>query len=68
MQNIFFNSYDKSPLDQFEIRDLVSIDAQILNYTHLSITNIGLYLIISVFIILALNIFTKNENLIIPNA
>lgn len=74
MQELFFklntdlSTYDKSPLDQFEIRDLISIDAQILNNIHISLTNIGMYLIIGAFIIILLNIFTKNENLMIPNA
>ncbi|KAH9806714.1 ATP synthase F0 subunit 6 [Melampsora americana] len=33
-----------SPLDQFEIRDLFSINANLLGNIHLSLTNIGLYL------------------------
>ena len=44
-----------SPLDQFEIRNLLSFNAQILGNLNLSITNIGLYLIIGVFIALTLN-------------
>ena len=69
MNHFFFNlgKYNESPLDQFEIRDLISIDAHILNHAHISLTNIGLYLMISILIILFLNIFTKNDNLIIPN-
>nr|ASW34456.1 ATP synthase subunit 6 [Mycocalicium subtile] len=59
--------YNESPLDQFEIRDLVSIDLHVLDNTHISLTNIGMYLIISVIILLSLNIFTRNNNLIIPN-
>jgi hypothetical protein len=39
-----FNIY--SPLDQFEIRDLFSLDLPILNYLHIPLTNIGLYLTI----------------------
>lgn len=68
------DTYNESPLDQFEIRDLISLDAQILNNTHISLTNIGIYLIISVLILLFLSILSfrvlsnKNENLIIPNA
>ena len=33
-----------SHLDQFEIRNLLSIDAPILANLHMSLTNIGLYL------------------------
>ena len=38
-----------SPLDQFEIRDLISLHADIFENTHTSLTNIGLYLTISLF-------------------
>jgi F-type H+-transporting ATPase subunit a len=38
-----------SPLSQFEIRDLLSIDAPILGSVHISITNIGFYLMIGAF-------------------
>src|SRR5205809_235021 len=41
-----------SPLDQFEIRDLISINLNILNNSHISLTNIELYLIISTIFIL----------------
>ena len=40
-----------SPLDQFEIRNLLSLDAPILGNLSLSITNIGLYLIIAGYLI-----------------
>lgn len=49
-----------NPLDQFEIRDLLSFNAQILGDINLSITNIGLYLIIGVFLALNLNILATN--------
>ena len=44
-----------SPLNQFEIRDLLSLDATILGNLHLSITNIGLFLMIGGFFILTLS-------------
>ena len=49
-----------SPLDQFMIRDLLSIDAPILADIHLAITNIGLYLIIAAGIALTLSILASN--------
>ncbi|KAK4538935.1 hypothetical protein RGQ29_032148 [Quercus rubra] len=39
-----------SPLDQFEIRNLLSIDAPLLGNTSISLTNIGLYLTIGVLL------------------
>jgi F-type H+-transporting ATPase subunit a len=56
-----------SPLSQFEIRDLLSIDAPILGNIHLSITNIGLYLTIGGLLIFALNILTTNYNKLVSN-
>jgi F-type H+-transporting ATPase subunit a len=43
-----------SPLDQFEIRDYIIIDAPILANIHISLTNITLYLFISLIIIISL--------------
>jgi len=57
-----------SPLDQFEIRNLISLDAPILGNLHISLTNIGLYLIIGVIITLIFNILATNYNKIIPNS
>jgi F-type H+-transporting ATPase subunit a len=56
-----------SPLDQFEVRDLLSIDLPLLFNLHLSITNIGLYLTIAATIVLGLNILATNNNKIIAN-
>nr|QCL17417.1 ATP synthase F0 subunit 6 [Graphis scripta] len=55
-----------SPLDQFEIRNLISLDAPILGL-YVSITNIGLYLSLGVFVILALNLMATNSNKILSN-
>jgi len=59
--------YSRSPLDQFEIRDLINIDAPILGYLHLSITNIGLYLIIATFLAFFLNILATNYSKVVSN-
>jgi F-type H+-transporting ATPase subunit a len=56
-----------SPLDQFEIRDLLSLDAPILGNLHISITNIGLYLMISIFFLLIINILSTNYNKLVSN-
>lgn len=56
-----------SPLDQFEIRNLLSLDAPILANLHLSLTNIGLYLTIAAFIVLTLNLLATNYNKVIAN-
>ena len=56
-----------SPLDQFEIRDLISLDAPIFLDLRLSVTNIGLYLSLGAFMVLALNLMATNRNKVISN-
>jgi len=57
-----------SPLDQFEVRDLLSLNASILGNLNISLTNIGLYLTIGALIIILLNIMGTNYNKIISNS
>ena len=64
MKNIL-NVYN--PLDQFEIRKLISLDAPILLDINISITNIALYLCIGTFIVLTLNLIATNYNKVIYN-
>lgn len=56
-----------SPLDQFEIRDLLSLDAPIFGNLHISITNIGLYLTIAGLFILVMNLLSTNYNKLVSN-
>jgi len=62
-----FLYFVESPLDQFEIRDLFSLNANLLGNIHISLTNIGLYLTISTLIILTYSLLASNNNKIIPN-
>lgn len=56
-----------SPLSQFEIRDLFSIDAPVLGNLHISMTNIGLYLTIGAFFLLVINLLSTNYNKVVSN-
>src|SRR6201996_3732848 len=56
-----------SPLDQFDIRNLLSIDAPILANIHISLTNIGLYLTVGAFLILSLHLLATNYNKVVSN-
>ena len=56
-----------SPLEQFEIRDLLSLETGIFGNYHISITNIGLYLTIGFILILALGILSTNYNKLVSN-
>ena len=60
-------SHVNSPLDQFEIRNLLSLDAPILGNLSLSLTNIGLYLTIGGYFVFILNVMSANNNKIISN-
>ncbi|KAF7846540.1 hypothetical protein BT93_L4182 [Corymbia citriodora subsp. variegata] len=62
--NTLFNI--ASPLDQFEIRDLLSLNAPILGNLSLSLTNIGLYLTIGVHSIVVGQINDKNGQAYFP--
>lgn len=57
-----------SPLDQFEIRNLLSIEAPVLGNISLSLTNIGLYLMIAGFLVLLIVVMSDNNNKVISNA
>nr|YP_010567629.1 ATP synthase subunit 6 [Ceratocystiopsis pallidobrunnea]UZC53614.1 ATP synthase subunit 6 [Ceratocystiopsis pallidobrunnea] len=56
-----------SPLSQFEIKDLLSIDAPLLGNLHISLTNIGFFLSLGAFIILTLSLLSTNYNKLISN-
>lgn len=56
-----------SPLDQFEIRDLLSLDTPLLWNLHFSITNQGFYLLISMFFVLSISLLSINYNKLISN-
>ena len=56
-----------SPLDQFEIRNLISLDAPILGNFHLSITNIGLYLTIAFLLAFYFSIIATNYTRVVSN-
>ena len=64
--NTFFNII--SPLDQFEIRNLLSLDAPILGNLSLSLTNIGLYLTIGGYLVFMIGLLSSNNNKLVPNA
>lgn len=56
-----------NPLDQFEIRDLISINAPILFNAHISLTSIGLYITLASIIAISINILALNNKIIFSN-
>jgi F-type H+-transporting ATPase subunit a len=63
MNNLFI----LSPLSQFEVTNLIGVNAPILGNLHLNLTNLSLYSIFVVLTILGLHIYANNDNKIIPN-
>jgi len=57
----------QNPLEQFEIRELLTFYGPLLFNVHISLINISLYIIIASTIILNLNIINNNLNKIVPN-
>ncbi len=56
-----------TPLDQFEIKELISLYSFIFVNVKMSLTNIGLYLIISVWLLFTISLLTSNNNKILSN-
>lgn len=65
MNNLFTEIL--SPLDQFEIRNLISLYAPVLGNIHISLTNIGLYLLLGSWLILTINLLATNNNKLVMN-
>ncbi|KAG5438271.1 hypothetical protein PCK2_000961 [Pneumocystis canis] len=61
------STHIRSPLDQFEIYSLISLDIPYLGYTQLSLTNIGIYFLIIVLVLYGFNLLTNNNNKIISS-
>lgn len=60
--------YIISPLDQFEIRNLLSLDAPVLGDLSISLTNIGFYLLTGGYLIFVVSLLSNNNNKVVPNS
>ncbi|KAF7846093.1 hypothetical protein BT93_L5269 [Corymbia citriodora subsp. variegata] len=56
-----------SPLEQFEVSSLVNLQLPVLGYTNISLTNLGLYTIIAVYLSLAFHFVASNNKSVIPS-
>lgn len=56
-----------SPLEQFEVNSLISINLPIFGQLHLSLTNLGLYVLISVFLLLGYHLMGNNDHKLVPS-
>ena len=60
-------SWANSPLDQFEIRNLISLDVPILGYLRIFVTNIAFYLVTATVIAFTFNLLSTNKDKIVAN-
>jgi F-type H+-transporting ATPase subunit a len=65
--NLSFTTALYSPLDQFEVTNLIGLNAPVLGYLNISLTNLGLYSLIVLSVILSLHYLGNNNNKIIPS-
>nr|YP_010608719.1 ATP synthase F0 subunit a [Drechslerella dactyloides]WAN89799.1 ATP synthase F0 subunit a [Drechslerella dactyloides] len=56
-----------NPLDQFEVRSIIGLDISVFNNLYLSITNIGLYLTISLILSFMFTLLTDNNEKLLMN-
>jgi F-type H+-transporting ATPase subunit a len=56
-----------SPLEQFEVTNLIGLNAPILGYLNLTLTNLGLYSIIVLFLVIGLHYLGNNNTKIVPS-
>ena len=56
-----------SPLEQFEVINLISLNLPIFGYWNLTLTNLALYSIIIFFIVIGLHIFGNNDTNLVPS-
>lgn len=57
----------RSPLEQFETVPFFSTTSPIFGYFNLALTNLGLYALITVFLVLGLHIIANNSHSLIPS-
>lgn len=56
-----------SPLEQFEVVSFININAPLLGYFNLALTNLGLYSIVTFFVVLGLHLIANNEAKLVPS-
>lgn len=60
---IFINS----PLEQFEVTSLIGLNAPIFGYLNLTLTNLALYCILVLFLVISLHVIANNHAKLVPS-
>nr|YP_009926590.1 ATP synthase F0 subunit a [Wolfiporia cocos]QNH92648.1 ATP synthase F0 subunit a [Wolfiporia cocos]QNH92718.1 ATP synthase F0 subunit a [Wolfiporia cocos] len=56
-----------SPLEQFEVTSLLGLNAPILGYFNLTLTNLALYSLVVLFLIVSIHYICNNETKLVPS-
>jgi F-type H+-transporting ATPase subunit a len=56
-----------SPLEQFEVVSYININAPLLGYINLAFTNLGLYSLLTLFLVIGLHTVANNEKKLVPS-
>lgn len=56
-----------SPLSQFEVTSLIGLNAPILGHLNLTLTNLGLYTLFILFVVVGLHYYANNDSNLIPS-
>jgi F-type H+-transporting ATPase subunit a len=56
-----------SPLEQFEVVSFINISAPILGYLNIALTNLGLYSLLVLFVIIGMHLLANNEGKLVPS-
>jgi hypothetical protein len=57
-----------SPLEQFEVVSYINLNAPVLGYFNLAFTNLGLYSLLTFFLVIGLHTIANNEKKLVPSA
>ena len=56
-----------SPLEQFEVTSLVGFNAPLLGYLNITLTNLGLYSLVVLFLVISLHYVSNNNKKLVPS-
>ena len=59
--------YINSPLEQFEVTSLIGLNAPIFGYLNLTLTNLALYCILVLFLVISLHVIANNNTKLVPS-
>lgn len=56
-----------NPLEQFEVVSFINVSAPILGYLNIALTNLGLYSLVTLFLVIGLHVVGNNEGKLVPS-